>query len=126
MRTFIAAATILAGFSFGVLQAVDAAHATDQNPPIRTEYLPCGQEPVLRNCVGERFFAGRDARIWVLPHHMSRFLLTGNNSRGEYFACPTPVSSDPVSCIWEETVWLGREGNDTVIPHHIARYLLSR
>ena len=131
----LAAAAAGVALSAGSAQASPPEH--DQDPPIRTEWMPCGMEDdVVRNCVwdakhrgngkGNSFVAGRSARIWVLPHHIAHYLVVGNNSMGSYNACVTPVSADPTSCIWEESVWLGREGNDWQIPASVGRYLLSR
>lgn len=129
------AAVVLAAVA---LVAAPAQAGTDQNPPIRTEWMPCSNDepPATGSCVwdaqhqgngqGQSLYIGREGKVWPLPHHIAHYLINGNNARGEYFACETPVSSDPTSCIWEETVWLGRSGNDTVIPHSVARYLLSR
>lgn len=138
IRQLAAAAVILTGFSAVVLHVApaDAATPHDQNPPVRTEWLPCGQEDSPRTCVwdalhrgnseGMSFYIGRDGRAWPLPHHIAHYLIHGDSHRSPYVACETPVEADPTSCIWEETVWLGRYGDDTVIPHSVARYLLSR
>lgn len=138
MRTFLAAGAILAGFSFGVMQAVPGHAATghNQDPPIRTEWLPCGTEDSPQSCVwdalhrgngqGQSFYIGREGKVWPLPHHIAHYLIHGDSHRSPYVACETPVGADPTSCIWEETVWLGRYGDDTVIPHSVARYLLNR
>ena len=126
----------LAALALGLTLATGPAH--DQDPPIRTEWMPCAMEDAEPefNCVwdakhegngiGNSFFAGREGRIWVLPHHIAHYLIVGNNSMGSYNACVTPVGPDPTNCIWEESVWLGREGNDWQIPASVGRYLLSR
>jgi hypothetical protein len=113
------------------------AHATDQDPPIRTEWMPCAfDEPSpYSNCVwdakhqgngiGRSFFAGKNERIWVLPHHIAHSLL-GPENRREYVPCDWPVSSDPVLCIWEESVWLNWQGDATSIPRTVSRFLMSR
>lgn len=118
--------------SIGLAGTANAA-STDQNPPIRTEWMPCGAEDA-RSCVwdadhrgnglGASTYTSYKGRVWKIPHHIAHALLYGDSHRSPYRACETPVSSDPVSCIWEERVWLGREGNDTLIPASIGRYLL--
>jgi len=133
MKTFLAAVAILGGFGYGVMQAVPADAATDQNPPIRTEWMPCGQEDDL-NCVwdarergngeGHSFFVAKSGRQWPLPHHIAHTLVWGEPLR-DYVACEWPVDADPTSCIWEESVWLNRYGNDWQIPSSVGRYLLS-
>ena len=108
------------------------AHSAGTDP-IRTEWKPCSFEDG-RNCVwdarhsgngeGQSFFFSRRGRVWPLPHHIAHTLITGQPLR-DYRACPTPVSSDPVLCIWEERVWLNRSGDDWPIPVSVGRYLLS-
>lgn len=129
-------AALAGGLALSIGLAAPANAATDQDPPIRTEWMPCQfDEGAVRNCVwdaqhegnglGNSFFASQKGRIWVIPHHIAHYLINGNNARGEYFACPYD-GSITTDCIWEERVWLGRSGNDTPIPANIGRYLLSR
>lgn len=135
MRTALAAAAILAGFSYGVLQAVPA----DAAQP-RTEYMPCGQEPMPRNCVYEPHatgadgivFIGEGGRIWRLPHHIAHQMIYGNNAKGEYFPCATEDSKD---CVWDarhegngmgQPFYSGVKGHVWELPHHIAHFLLSK
>lgn len=137
MRTFLAAAAILAGFSYGVLQAVPA----DAAQP-RTEYLPCGQEPMPRDCIYEPHATGADGivyigeggRIWRLPHHIAHSLLYRTSDHGAYVSCPTEDSKD---CVWDARhrgngmgqplyIGSGDDPHEWTLPHHIAHELLAR
>lgn len=123
---------VAAALSVGIAAPAQAA-GTDQDPPIRTEWMPCSTEDGI-NCVwdarhsgngkGHSLFTSRKGREWRLPHHIAHTLIWGQPRR-DYVACETPVSSDPVLCIWEERVWLNRSGNDWPIPASIGRYLLT-
>lgn len=137
MRTILATLAVTAGL------ALSAPAATAAEP--RTEYMPCGQEPVLRDCVLDPHATGgdshvyidADARVWRLPHHISHSLLFLTSPHGAYYPCATEDSKD---CVWDarhrvdgmgQSFYAGMgRGNDKVtiwrLPHHIAHFLLAR
>lgn len=78
MRTFLAAAAILAGFSFGVMHAIPA----DAQP--RDAYVACPTEDSTDcvwdarhqgNGMGQSFWVGEGGKVYPLPHHIAHYLL---------------------------------------------------
>jgi len=110
--------------------AVDQAHGV----PVRTVWKSCPTEDSA-NCVwdsrhrgngkGQSLYVGRAGVAHPIPHHIAHSLITGKMQR-DYRVCPTPVSSDPVLCFWDDRVWHNRHGDTREIPRNVARYLLSR
>ena len=116
------------------LTAVTLTGAPAHGASVRTEWSPCPTEDSV-NCVwdavhrgngqGKSLFVGRAGVAHPIPHHIAHSLVTGKMQR-DYRVCPTPVSSDPVLCFWDDRVWHNRHGDTREIPRNVARYLLSR
>jgi hypothetical protein len=123
---------------FLALAVIGKAHAAQP----RTEYLPCGQEPMPRNCVYEPHatgadgivFIGESGRIWRLPHHIAHSMLYLTSPHGAYEKCANEDSKD---CVWDARhrgngmgqsfyTGTGRSPNLWYLPHHVAHFLLAR
>lgn len=127
---------IAGALALSITLAGPAQGATDQDPPIRTEWMPCAyDEGPSVNCVwdarhqgnglGHSYFRKENGKFFLLPHHIAHSLL-GPENRRDYVLCDWPVTSDPTTCIWEEEVWLNNVGDDFDIPSSIGRFLLYR